>query len=211
MSKDYYKTLGVSKTASQEEIKKAYRKLALQYHPDKGGDVAKFKEVNEAYQILSDAQKRSQYDQFGSSAFNQGSSGFNQGGYGFSSNGEWNDIFSQGGFGFGGLGDIFEDFFGQTLSQVQVELAISIAQAVVGDKIKFKVGTETIDMEVPAGIQDGTSFRFRGKGKNYKNGKGDLIVTIRVKIPERVSKEEKELYQKLKDIEAKKKTWKFWE
>ena len=67
MAKDYYNILGVSKGASQDEIRKAYRKLAHQYHPDKsGGDEAKFKEINEAYQVLSNTQKRQQYDQFGS-------------------------------------------------------------------------------------------------------------------------------------------------
>ncbi len=65
MSKDYYKILGIQKNASADEIKRAYRQLAQQYHPDKGGDPEKFKEINEAYQVLSDPQKRSQYDQFG--------------------------------------------------------------------------------------------------------------------------------------------------
>ena len=65
MAKDYYKTLGIAQNATKEEIKKKYRELAHKYHPDKGGDEQKFKELNEAYQVLSDEQKRSQYDQFG--------------------------------------------------------------------------------------------------------------------------------------------------
>ena len=115
MSKDYYNILGVSKSASDDEIKKAFRKLAHKYHPDKsGGDEAKFKEINEAYQILSDKQKRTQYDQFGS-AFEQTGGGAGQGFGGFDFSG-FSDAFSGGGpggvkFEFGGDGGGFEDIF----------------------------------------------------------------------------------------------------
>lgn len=217
MAKDYYQILGVSKNVTQDEIKRAYRKLALQYHPDRGGDQQKFKEINEAYQILGDKQKRTQYDQFGSAGFGPAGfgAGFNQGGsYRYSTGGNWEDIFGQSGFGFsgfGGLGDIFEDFFGQTFSQVQVELPISIAQAILGDKIVFKTSQgETIEMGIPSGTQDGQSFRFKGQGQSYKKGRGDLIVTVRIKIPQKLSTEERQLYQKLRDLEKNKKSWKFW-
>ena len=108
MSKDYYNVLGVTKDASADEIKTAFRKKAHIYHPDKGGDAEKFKEINEAYQVLGNAQKRKQYDQFGSSFQNgQAGGGFNQGGMGgFDFSG-----FQDGGIDmddlFGGLGDIF--------------------------------------------------------------------------------------------------------
>lgn len=118
MSKDYYSALGVAKSASQDEIKKAFRKLAHEYHPDKNGsgDEKKFKEINEAYQVLGNAEKRKQYDQFGSAFNNAGGTGF--GGAGFN----WQDFARQAG-GQGGfrssvnfedfdLGDIFGDFFG---------------------------------------------------------------------------------------------------
>lgn len=106
-NKDYYQTLGVPRTASQDEVKKAFRKLAHQYHPDKkGGNEAKFKEVNEAYQVLSDPKKKSSYDNFGF-AYNEG--GF-QGGQDFN----YSDIF--GGMGGGGgmddIFDVFSDMFG---------------------------------------------------------------------------------------------------
>lgn len=117
MSKDYYKILGVEKNATADEIKKAFKKAAMQYHPDRpGGDEKKFKEVNEAFQILNDADKRAKYDQFGSD-FEQ------QGGWG-GAGGSWEDIMNafrqQGGGGFGnvnfdfggGMGDIFGDLFG---------------------------------------------------------------------------------------------------
>ena len=115
MSKDYYKILGVNKGASESEIKTAFRKMAHQYHPDKNkGDDIKFKEINEAYQTLSDANKRAQYDRFGS----EGAQGFG-GGNGYTQQGGFGGFdfsgFQNGGnveFDMGDLGDIFGDFFG---------------------------------------------------------------------------------------------------
>lgn len=133
MAKDYYKTLNVDKGASQDDIKKAFRKLAHQYHPDKsGGDEAKFKEANEAYQVLSDEKKRAQYDQFGSAAFD-GSAGF--GGQGF---GGFSGF--QGGAGFEDLGDIFGDLFGggrtrtreRRGSDIQVDMELSFKESIFG-------------------------------------------------------------------------------
>lgn len=109
--KDYYAILGVNKTASEDEIKKAFRRLAHQHHPDKGGDPAKFKDVNEAYQILGDKQKRQTYDQFGDAAFN-GGGGYGAGGFGGFGG------FPGGGFGninvddLGDLGDVLGEMFG---------------------------------------------------------------------------------------------------
>ncbi|MFB6181399.1 MAG: DnaJ C-terminal domain-containing protein, partial [Candidatus Magasanikbacteria bacterium] len=168
MSKDYYETLGVDQDASQEEIKKAYRKKAHKYHPDKeGGDEEKFKEVNEAYQVLSDEEKRQQYDQFGEN-FDQAGFGGGQGG-GFN----WEDFARQagqqgGGFGgenvhvdFGGgqgpgagFEDIFEEIFGfggggrgrrraRKGRDVQVDIEISFDEAMEGteEDIEFYQGT----------------------------------------------------------------------
>ncbi len=113
MSKDYYAALGVPKTASADEIKKAFRKLAHQHHPDKkGGNEAKFKEINTAYQVLSDQQKRQQYDQFGSN-FDQAGGGAGAGGGGFNWQGfSGGQGFNQGNINVDDLGDIFGDFFG---------------------------------------------------------------------------------------------------
>lgn len=114
MAKDYYSILGVSRSASDEDIKKAYRKLAHQHHPDKqGGDEKKFKEINEAYQVLSNKEKRAQYDQFGTTFDNaQGSAGGFSGFGGFNPNDFQNWNF-QGGFGGNDFGDIFETIFEQ--------------------------------------------------------------------------------------------------
>lgn len=134
MSKNYYEILGINKKASKDEIKKAFHKLAHKYHPDKnGGDEVKFKEVNEAYQILSDDQKRAQYDQFGSAGPNTGGFGQDFAGFDFSQ-------FTQqkGGFEFD-LGDMFGDFFGggrrareRRGSDLQTSITITFKEAVFG-------------------------------------------------------------------------------
>lgn len=207
MAQDYYNILGVSKTASADEIKSAYRKLALKYHPDRGGDKeteTKFKEANEAYQVLSDHKKRGQYDQFGEAAFrNSGGQGQGFGGFDFSG------FQDAEGFGFGGgISDIFGDLFNQSFAQVSAELQISPAQAVLGDKIKIEVGGQRIEFEIPAGTQSGTSFRFRGKGKPMRNGtRGDLTLSIKIVMPKNLTKEQRDLWSQLKEAEQKKRGW----
>jgi len=142
MAKDYYKTLGVEKGASQDEIKKAFRKLAHQHHPDKGGDEVKFKEASEAYQVLSDEKKRKEYDTYGSAGPGQGFGGGGQGGFDFSG--------FQGGQGFEGvdLNDIFGDFFGGGRGRgaqvrrgrdISVDLELSFSEAVFGVERKVRI------------------------------------------------------------------------
>lgn len=155
MSKDYYKILGVEKNATPDEIKRAYRKLAHQYHPDKGGDPEKFKEVNEAYQVLSDPQKRSQYDQFGST-FEQAQAGGGFSGFeGFRDFSSFAEAFNFGkgngnnaGFGFG---DIFEEIFsggGQSRrgparkkrgQDIGLDVEISLGEAYNGTTKEFRL------------------------------------------------------------------------
>lgn len=149
MPKDHYTTLGVPRNATKDDIKKAYRRLAHQYHPDKGGDEARFKEVNEAYQVLSDDQKRAQYDQFGR-VFEGGQQ---QGGF------EWPGgirfDFGEGGKGFADFdfSDVFEDFLGMGFGagtrsrtrerkgkNIQVDLEISFEESIFGGKREIELG-----------------------------------------------------------------------
>lgn len=152
MSKDYYNILGVEKNASKDDIKKAFYKLAHKYHPDKkGGDEKKFKEVNEAYQILSDEGKRAKYDQFGSGFENMGGAGFSGGGAGFEGFDFSNFAqgFGQGGveFDFGNINDIFSDFFtgGSGRGRVRrgrdisTEIQVPFADSIFGTERKILI------------------------------------------------------------------------
>lgn len=146
--RDYYEILGVSKTASADEIKKAFRRKAIEHHPDKGGDEAKFKEINEAYEVLKDERKRQRYDQFGhagvgSSAASDGSNPFG----GFGGFGHGQEIHFD--FGDLGLGDIFSSFFGGTESRsrqrqargrdVQTNLDLTFEQAIFGTEANLRL------------------------------------------------------------------------
>jgi len=163
MSNDYYEILGVSKNASQEEIQKAYRKLAHQYHPDKtGGEDARFKEINAAYQTLKDPNKRSQYDQFGPQFEQARARGGFSGFEGFSDFAEAFRAQQQGGGGFAfDLGDIFSEFFGGTRTQtrsrtrvgsdIEVEVAIPFAEAIAGTQKSL-----TLDKRIPCAVCSGS-------------------------------------------------------
>ena len=171
--KDYYEVLGVNKNSTDDEIKKAYRKLARKYHPDLNPDdpkVAeeKMKEINEAYSVLSDKDKRAQYDQFGHAAFS-GGGGYGGGGFDGNINININDIF--GGMG-GGFGDIFEQFFGGGTTRSRTkkkagpergadrryDLSITFEEAAFGKELKIKVPRlETCDECGGTGAQKGST------------------------------------------------------
>lgn len=193
MANDYYKTLGVDKKASQEEIKKAFRKLAQQYHPDKPtGDEAKFKEINEAYGVLSDEKKRAQYDQFGSAGFSGGQAGgAGFGGFDFSG---FAQNFSQDGVEFD-LNDLFGSIFGGGYQRVRrgadiaMDITIDFKDSILGKEEKLKVNRndgskEEIIFTIPPGIDDGETLRITEKGEKSKDPKGrpgNLYVRIHVK------------------------------
>ena len=267
--RDYYEVLGVSKDASADEIKKAFRRAAVQHHPDKeGGDESKFKEINEAYEVLKDSEKRQRYYQFGHAGVGGGASGSAGGnpfeGYDF--NGQ-NINFD---FGDGGFGDIFGSFFGggqrprtRRGRDVETALELTFEEAVFGVEKKIKLNLEvqcehckgsgaepghsfktcptckgsgqivthvrtilgniqqaqncndcngsgkipekacsvcggrgvkrkeqTIDLKIPAGIDDGATVRLREYGEAIQNGpKGDLYIHIRVKPHKKFTRE----------------------
>ena len=175
--RDYYEILGVNRGATPEEIKKAYRKLAVQYHPDKNpGDKAaeeKFKEASNAYSVLSDPEKRRMYDTRG----HAGVEGMGFEGYrnmdDIFRHINLDDIFGRGGFGgFGGFGDAFGDAFGRRRTTVpprgrdiRMNVSIPFEDAVLGNKKEVNVQGKPLRFTIPPGIQDGKTLRIRGHGE----------------------------------------------
>ncbi|WP_166867150.1 MULTISPECIES: DnaJ C-terminal domain-containing protein [unclassified Salinibacterium] len=210
--KDFYKVLGVSKDVSEAELKKVYRKLARQYHPDSNpGDAAaeaRFKEISEAYTVLSDPEQRSEYDQIramGSGArFTSGGAGgaggfddvfggmFTQAGGGrgrasYASAGGFEDLlgemFGGGGGGFGGAPGGFR--YGPTKgADITASTTLDFATAIHGDTVTLQLpGGASTKVKIPAGVADGQKIKLRGKGQPSPNGgdPGDLILTVSVR------------------------------
>ena len=201
---DYYKTLGVSKTASDEEIKKAYRKLALKYHPDKNkGDKAaeeKFKSISEAYAVLSDKEKRQQYDTFGAAGFQQRYSqedifrgfdfndilrefGFGGGGRSFGRGGGTRFSFGGGGPFGGGSGFQQAEMKG---SDLVYELSLTLAEVFSGTSktvaFQHEGRSENLTVKIPRGMIDGKKLRIAGKGEPSPFGgpPGDLFIKAKI-------------------------------
>lgn len=183
--KSLYETLEISSSATDDEIKKAYRKLARKYHPDINKEPTaeeKFKEINAAYEILSDPAKRKQYDQFGDSMFgNQSFHDFTRSNY---SGGDFdlNDILSRVfGGGFSSRGGFDSGFnFGGIDLDINARMSIPFETAVLGGTHTVSMNGEKIDIKIPAGIQDGDSMRVRGKGRQMQSQRGDLILKVGV-------------------------------
>lgn len=206
---DFYQTLGVARGASQDEIKRAYRKLAAKLHPDKHPNDARaeqrFKDVNRAHQVLGDAKKRALYDEFGEESLREGfdpdvvrryrSGGVGRGGFGGGG-------FSGGGFGFNegsepiGFGDLFGELFrgggrrggrrtGTKGEDVASEVDLEFVSALKGAELKLELesGGESVTVRVPAGAGDGDKVRVPGHGRAGQLGgpPGDLLLTVRVK------------------------------
>ena len=209
--KDYYKLLGVERNASGDDIKKAFRKQALKYHPDRnqGNKQAeeKFKDLNEAYEVLSDPQKRSRYDQLGESYFNYQRAGGAPGGF------NWGDWAAQGGAqgqrinvedmfgGMGGFSDFFEAIFGGAqpgrtgrpraaqqrgghAAPVEQLVQITLSEAYHGTERTILINERRLEVKIPAGADTGTKVRMAGVGQKGVDGRaGDVYLVVEV-IPD---------------------------
>ena len=172
---DFYQTLGVSRDATKEDIRKAYRKLAMEHHPDKGGDVSKFQAISEAYETLGDENKRAQYDNPGPSFENWGP------GHPF--------------------GDAFESIFGVRRNVRRnpdgvSDIVISVGKAYSGTDITVNLGYANEVIQIPPGVRDNTKFRLRGKGPaRYKDlPPGDLIIRVNIEYPPDLGRENDDLF-----------------
>ncbi|PKN90138.1 MAG: molecular chaperone DnaJ [Chloroflexi bacterium HGW-Chloroflexi-4] len=203
--KDYYKVLGVERDASQDAIKKTYRKLAMKYHPDqnRGNKQAeeKFKDINEAYEVLSDPKKRERYDQLGTSYSQWQSQGGARGGFnwddwvtnqqrGRGSSVDMNDF----GGSFGGFSDFFSAIFGgmqgagRTVSRqpakpsaIEQKVQITLAESFSGTLRQFQIGDRKIEVKIPAGAVTGTKVRMAGAVPSATSAnKADIILIIEV-------------------------------
>lgn len=211
MKKDFYETLGVSKNASKDEIKSAYRKAALKFHPDrnKSPDAEeKFKEINEAYEVLSNDQKKTAYDQYGHAAFDPNSGPFGGRTY-TQQNGPFNFTYTQSGgnpfggadFDFGGFSnpfDIFEQFFGGSFGQQgrqqkrleTYKISLSFLEAAKGVEKEFTIDGKRKKIKIPAGVDDGQKIRFQDfilyidvlPDKIFKREGNDVFITINLTI-----------------------------
>ena len=195
--KDYYKILGVSRNSDEKEIKSAYRKLALKYHPDKNPDSEEhFKEINEAYEVLGDSDKRSKYDRLGSSYRTWERAGRAPDGFDWSqwssggpggvrvNAGDFGDL-----FGGGGFSDFFNSIFGMGAQaqpgargrDLEQPITISLAEAYSGTTRTFSLDRrKVIEVDIPPGSKTGTRIRVSGEGERSVGQPGDLYLRVRV-------------------------------
>lgn len=213
MKQDFYETLGVSKNASKDEIKSAYRKSALKFHPDKNkapDAEEKFKEINEAYEVLSNDEKKAAYDQYGHAAFDPSSGGF--GGHTYTQqNGPFNYTYTQSGgnpfsnadFDFGGFSnpfDIFEQFFGGAFNSQQrqrqgkrietYKISLTFLEAANGAQKEVIIDGHKKNIKIPAGVDDGQKIRFSDfylyvdvkPDKIFKRDGNDVYININIRL-----------------------------
>lgn len=211
---DYYKVLGVSSNATQEEIKKAYRKLAKAYHPDKNGNSTeakeRFQEINEANQVLSDPEKRKKYDMYGENwmhadefeaqrrKYTSSDGGYDLGGFG-----GFGD-FTRGSGNTSGFSDFFEELFGSRAASqgrsrggdIEATLSLGLRDIAATRKHTFTIGNENIRITIPAGIPDGQRIRLKEHGKRLQGSshRGDLYITVKVEPDSMFTREGNDLH-----------------
>jgi len=218
--KDYYKVLGIDKKASQDEIKKAFRKLAVKYHPDKNKDnkaaEEKFKQVNEANEVLSDPEKRKKYDELGENWRQYEHAGGRPGGGPrpgngrngpFTFEGDYSDIFGQGGGS--GFSDFFEQFFGRGApggerqsgrsagfkgTDYQAEMEVTLEEAFHGTHRLIELENEKLRIATKPGAYEDQLLRIKGKGGKGNKGNGDLYVRVHVAPHPRYTRKGDDLY-----------------
>jgi len=225
LSKSLYDTLGVSADSSDDDIKKAYRRLARKYHPDinKTPEAEeKFKEINSAYEILSDREKKSKYDQFGDSMFggqsfhdfsnsySSNGSGTNfddilknifggAGAGGFSKNRGFNSSFNFGG-GSGGFGNS-QGFGGFDYEEPDLDIVaritITFDLMAKGGKKHISINGEEFDIKIPAGIKEGETLRVRGKGKSLGSNRGDILLKVSIDDSSEYERDDDDLIKKV--------------
>ncbi len=202
MKRDYYEILGVDRSVSESDLKKAFKRLAIKYHPDKnpGNKEAeeKFKEAAEAYEVLSDQAKRQTYDQFGHQGVN---SNFGQSGF---QNVDINDIFNNI-FGDEIFGDIFGDIFGRAGTRrpprgrnIQMAYEMTLEEAVFGKDVEIRLpnSNKKVSVNIPAGVDTGNKIRLSGEGEpsQYGGENGDLFIVVQVAKHELLEREGNHLY-----------------
>jgi len=199
MAKSLYETLGVNDRASADEIKKAYRKLARKYHPDVNKDeeaIEKFKEINAAYEILSDKKKKDEYDMYGDQMFGgQNFHDFAQTQGNVDLDDLLRSIFGGGGGGFGG------GFGGGPQSAPDLDQRTSIVVpfdvSIIGGKHNITVSNESFDIKIPAGIKNGETLRVRGKGNQGMGRRGDLLIKVEVADSPIFERKDSDLYMNI--------------
>lgn len=210
---DYYKVLGVEKSATQEEIRKAYRKQAKKYHPDINKDdpqaKERFQEINEANEVLGDSEKRKKYDEYGENWRHADEFEAQRRQYRNNSNGNF-DFGGFGGFGdfsgnegnASGFSDFFEQLFGSGFNRrqpkkgkdLQATLSITLQEAATEHKQTFSINNENIRITVPAGINDGQKIKIKGRGELFNGVRGDLYITFRIEPDAHFTRNGNDLY-----------------
>ncbi|SFV62245.1 DnaJ-class molecular chaperone CbpA [hydrothermal vent metagenome] len=201
MSKSLYETLGVSENATADEIKKSYRKLARKYHPDINKDesaIEKFKEINSAYEVLSDSDKKAQYDLHGDQMF--GGQNFHDFARGQGGQSDLDEILRQmfsGGGGFGSAGG-----FGRVNLDTKIQIEIPFLVSLLGGKHKVSANGNSFDIKIPAGIKNGETMRVRGKGRSQNGQVGDLLINVKVASSDEYKEDGNNIYKEF-DISLK--------